>query len=139
MTRVLDAYRAYNSLMTRVNKQDVSQYERERICRVQRRVARTWERLDPSPNSSDVYTQAMEQSPSMTEYDHVPLDNSMLSNTIRAGETFVDLLSSLKPEHLDTDFKVRMGNCFQENGEAFDNVVGFTCNRMVPDYFPAAH
>ena len=129
----------YNELLSQVNREDVSDYERERITRIQRRVAKHWRTLFPE-GLKKTARQAFTEPDAMTEYDSVPLDGSTLSVAIQTGETWAAAFERTTVADLVKPEARRLLDLFFErNAEALDAIVGFECARKLPSYFHSGH
>ena len=124
-SRIVRAGDKYHQLVAGLPRASVTSYGRERISRIQRRVARHYHELAPSSVSS-TYQQALEKSDAFSERDGAVLDQSkIMDQCILAGEAYANLFGQLQSLDCDDAFVSELNQLFEENGVAYDSVVGF--------------
>lgn len=123
--RIVSAGDHYNRLMASVPRATVSLYRRERISRIQRRIARHHLLLRPRQLSAETLL-AHAQPDMYVELDKLPLDaEAVIDQCIAFGEVYADLFEQLVPEGVSAHFNAELDRVVEENDAAFNQIVGF--------------
>ena len=119
---IVDAGSLYNELMRHVSRDEVSTVARERISRIQRRIARHYNHLVPGTISAD-YQMALNTT-EPTDLDAKPLDpTKLIDRCIHTGNTYAALFEELPS--ISADLAEKLGPLFADNATAFESIVGF--------------
>ena len=111
--------------MASVPRTTVSLYRRERISRIQRRIARHHLILKPRHLSADALL-AHAQPDRYVELDKLPLDaEAVVDQCIAFGEVYADLFEQLGTDAVSAHFDAEPDRVVEENNAAFGQIVGF--------------